>query len=453
MPYGANDPAVDQWGDQDGPVKVPPAEPDPVVDVQHLVDGANFLLDLPAGVPAVWGEDDRVLWARGESLLVFGPPGVGKTTLVGELLTAALGLSGPALGLPVSRAQRVLYLAMDRPQQIARALARRVGPEHRAVLAERLVVWKGPPPQDLARHPHLLVDMATEVGADVVVIDSLKDAAVGLSEDEVGSGWNRARQRVLAAGIELVELHHTVKRGANGTAPTSLADVYGSTWITSGAGSVIMLVGDAGDPVISLRHIKQPAAEVGPMTLVHDQDAGTMTADPGTDLLALVRKAGDTGVSAKQAAVVLSGKAKPDRRAVEKARRSLDQLARKGLVERQEGVRGGDGGGTATTWCTVPLSDHGSDQGPVSGTTDHEPTDRSRQNPSPQVRTDHGTDRAAHAPTDHDPHHPFRGGVVTVPVGDQDQRALRLVRDRLGGELIPAASLALLVDQAERVRR
>jgi hypothetical protein len=57
-----------------------------------------------------------------------------------------------------------------------------------------------------------------------VFIDSLKDAAIGLSEDEVAAAYNRGRQYLLAAGRELCELHHTVKRGQR--TPTA-ADIYG----------------------------------------------------------------------------------------------------------------------------------------------------------------------------------------------------------------------------------
>jgi hypothetical protein len=52
-------------------------------------------------------------------------------------------------GLPVSRWPRwpgkILYLAMDRPAQIARSLHRQFAVDHRGVLGDRLVVWKGPP--------------------------------------------------------------------------------------------------------------------------------------------------------------------------------------------------------------------------------------------------------------------------------------------------------------------
>ncbi len=63
-------------------------------------------------------------WVEGEALLIVGPSGVGKTTLTGQLVRARMGLGdGLVLGMPVSPGRRVLYLAMDRPAQIARATA------------------------------------------------------------------------------------------------------------------------------------------------------------------------------------------------------------------------------------------------------------------------------------------------------------------------------------------
>ena len=298
-----------------------------------FVTGGRFVLDAPDTVPAIWGEGDRVLWAEGESLVIAGPPGVGKTTLSGQVLRGRL-IGETVLGLPVQpTAKRVLYLAMDRPRQIARAIRRTLGDLERDLLDDRLVVWQGPPPVDVARHPEVLVGLAVTADADTVFVDALKDAAVGLSDDDVGAGYNRARQMLLAAGVELVENHHTVKRGANGGKPTSLADLYGSTWIASGAGSVVLLHGDAGDPVVELRHLKQPAAEVGPWKVQHDHEAGRSTIVGEVDLAAIAcQRPG--GITAKEAAVVLFGTDKPTTSQVEKARRRLKRLARDGhLIE------------------------------------------------------------------------------------------------------------------------
>ncbi len=421
MPYtGAPDP-VDPYADvpppdeeygysaassSSGPQEV--STEDTVADL--LVDGASFLLDIPEGVPAVWGAGDDVLWARGESCLLTGPTGVGKTTLLGLVLMALLGIGEPrVLGLPVVRARRVLYLAMDRPQQIARALSRRVRAEHRDTLAERLVVWKGPPPADLAKHPGMLAHLAEQAGADVVVIDSLKDAAIGLSDDEVGAGYNRARQLLLTNGVELAELHHVVKRGANGGPPTSLADVYGSTWITSGAGSVLALAGEAGDPIVGFRHLKQPANEVGPYRLLHDQDSGAMTVQHSADLLTLAAASGGGGLTAKRAAVAVFEKDTPTRAEIEKVRRKLDRLAKAGSLVRDEGQLGPDGGKPTATWHPVE-SNHASNHGTLFGPSNHGAVEQSRPDAESHVRAITDPITAITQGGNHDPTPPFMGG-------------------------------------------
>jgi len=415
--------------------EVDAAEPDTTYD-KLLVDGAAFILDIPPGIPAIWGSGDEVLWAEGESLLICGPPGVGKTTLAGLVLTALLGLRTDVLGLPVKPCTKVLYLAMDRPQQIARALARQVHAEHREVLAQRLVVWQGPPPSDLAKRPSRLAELAKAAGADVVILDSLKDAAVGLSEDEVGAGYNRARQLLLREGVELAELHHTVKRGGNGGAPTTLADVYGSTWITSGAGSAIMLSGEAGDPVVNLRHLKQPAAEVGPYSVLHDQTAGTMSIEHAADLVAIARASAPGGLTAKAAAMTITDKTDVSKSEVEKARRKLDRLAKGGLLAYREGSKGGDGGKTPGTWhATSPFTKPIHAPVPVQGVT--EQSRHARSETYPQVGAIHGTDHAMHAGAIHEPHCPRRGqGEGTTEPDEGTDPALALVQDVLGGVVI-----------------
>jgi replicative DNA helicase len=102
-----------------------------------LVPGDSFILDAPDHVPSVWGRGEHVLWAEGESLILAGSPGVGKTTVGGQLVRGRL-IGCDVLGLPVMPSSaRVLYLAMDRPRQIARALRRTLGDLPREVLAGR----------------------------------------------------------------------------------------------------------------------------------------------------------------------------------------------------------------------------------------------------------------------------------------------------------------------------
>jgi hypothetical protein len=248
----------------------------------------------------------------------------------------------------------VLYLAMDRPSQIARSLARQFGPEHREVLQKRVTFWKGPPPRDLAANPALLAKMAAYYGAGVVIVDSLKDAAVRLSEDAVGAQWNRARQHLLAQGCQILELHHSTKRGPAGAPISGVADIFGSTWLTSGCGSIVLMTGEPGDPVVGFRHVKQPAEEIGPYQLLHDQVAGHLAIDFQVDLVELVKAAGVDGLTAKDAATAIIGKEKPSSADVEKARRRLNQTVKDGLLVCIEGRRGSNPdsprGSTPAAW-------------------------------------------------------------------------------------------------------
>lgn len=297
---------------------------------ERRLTGSQFILDTPAEVPAVWGDGGRVLWARGEPLLIVGPAGVGKTTLAQQLTLARHGAGpGELLGLPVSTdARRVLYVAADRPAQAARSFRRMVGEGDRAAL-DHLAVHRGPLPFDLAATPAGLAEYAQSREAGTVVIDSLKDVALDLSKDETGSRVNLALQECVARGIEVAALHHQRKEQAGAGKPRSLADVYGSTWITAGAGSVIGLWGEPGDPVVELRHLKQPAAEVGPMRLAHDHAHGATSIHDAPDVLDLLKR-GQGGISAPDAARALFDISKPSQPQIEKARRKLDRFVENG---------------------------------------------------------------------------------------------------------------------------
>lgn len=302
----------------------------------RVIKGGSFLLDVPDLPPAIWGKGEDILWARGEALLIAGPQGTGKTTLAGQLLRAALGLgSRELLGLEVTpNIRRGLYLAMDRPKQTQRTLGRMFHEEERDFLDELLTFWVGPPPADIAANPETLVNLARDHDADMVFVDSLKDAAVGLAKDEVGAGYNRARQLALAEGIEIVELHHMVKNSPDGKAPRHLKDIFGSVWITAGVGSVLLLWGEAGDPVVEVHHLKQPMNEVGPLFMNHNRETGGTDVwhDPDADVVAVARAKGRAGIDAQAAAKALYGTDKPSRAQTEKARRKLADYTAKGLL-------------------------------------------------------------------------------------------------------------------------
>jgi AAA domain len=328
---------------------------DPVWGTRKPVDAAAWLFDEEDDTAAIWGNDEQILWAEGEALMIAGGQGLGKTTLAGQIIRAQLGLAADVLGLPVAplaQDGKILYLAMDRPRQIRRSMQRQFNATEWDHITGRFEIRPGPPAADMADNTTLLSRMAEAAGASVVYLDSLKDAAIGLSSDEVGAAYNRARQFTLANGVQVCELHHLIKRNPTGGAPNSLADIYGSVWLTSGAGSVILLTGDAGDPIIDFRHGKQPMDEVGPYRLLHDQATGHFTINFNVDLVDLVRATGVEGLTAKQAAEVLFDTKKPTRGEVEKARRRLDKSvdANPPLLVRMEGRKGGAVGGDPASY-------------------------------------------------------------------------------------------------------
>jgi len=304
--------------------------------------GGSFILDTSPEPEPIWGTASDVLMAEGEALIIAGGQGLGKTTLAQQLTLGRAGVAEYAelLGYPIQPGSgRVLYLAMDRPRQAARSFRRMVGEVMRDELDERLVIWQGPPPRDMAKHPALLLRMCQEAGADTAVIDSLKDAAVGLSDDEVGASYNRARQTAVAAGVQLIELHHNRKAisGAKGDR-LGVDDLYGSTWIPSGAGSVLLLSGAPGDPIVGLHHVKQPSAEVGPFKVIHDHAAGRSQVWHATDLVLLAGQ--PNGITSLDAASALFETEKPTPAERQKALRKLNRLADLGHVLKVSGDQG-----------------------------------------------------------------------------------------------------------------
>jgi hypothetical protein len=288
---------------------------------ERMVSGGSFLLDASAAVESLWGGEERVIWPDGEGLMLTGTQGVGKTTLAQQVVLSLIGV----LNAPVLDCQWSLNVASYTSQWTGRtrfgarsgdSAATNIGMcSMRSWSSGRgrlLRIW----PNTLRSSPKL----AEQADADVVVVDSLKDAAVGLSEDEVGAGWNRAAQGLLATGRNLLVLHHRKKQTKN--AWTGLDDIYGSTWLTSGMGSVVLLDGNPGDPLVEFRHLKFPVSEVGPMKVSHDQASGLMTVAEQVDLVAVAQAEGS--ITVKQAALLLFGST--SRNDVEKARRQTKSV-------------------------------------------------------------------------------------------------------------------------------
>jgi hypothetical protein len=304
------------------------------------VDGADWMFDPDAVESILWGAHDEILWAEGEALMIAGGMGLGKTTLAGMLVRGQLGLENTVLGLPIAKVDEpILYLAMDRPRQIRRSMKRQFSEDERPTIAGRLLMRPGPPIADLAVDPTLLARMAVEAGAGTVYVDSLKDAVVGLSEDATAAAYNRARQSLLAAGVQICELHHNRKANPNNGSTSGVNEVFGSTWLTSGAGSVIQLTGQPGDLVIKFNHVKTPADEVGPFHLHYDPDMGQMKV-VRFDYLKAVANAGPNGLTAEDAAAAVYERSRPSIPECKKTARALDKLVKAGMLTAMSGPRG-----------------------------------------------------------------------------------------------------------------
>jgi replicative DNA helicase len=322
--------------------------------MRHIVNGWDFVTKTGADKEPLWGTREHTAWAPGESLMIVGPPGVGKTSIAHQVVLARIGIRQTALGLPVAPAGRVLYLALDRPMQIARAMARTITASDEALLRERLVVWEGPLPATLDREPDLLAELAAAHKADTIVIDSLKDAISTMVDDALAVAYNNARSRALREGVQIMDLHHQRKsgqeavKGGTRTRP-KLDQVYGSTWLTSGVGSVLFVNGEAGDPAVTIHHLKTVTGEVGPLDVIHDHVLGTSHVEDTLEPITLLRNAA-TGMTVRDLASAMTGESNPSRGAVEKARRHLKTLVDSGLAIQEGGAAGGRGGGVQTRY-------------------------------------------------------------------------------------------------------
>lgn len=227
--------------------------------------GDTFLLDRETGVNCLWGRGQRVLWARGEPLYLAGGPGTGKSTLAQQLALRRAGVKGGLLlGFNVEPGPgRILYIAADRPKQIARSWRRMVGDEDRRALAETVVVHEGSPDFSISSTPeHLLPWVKGFPFVDTVFIDSLLDLAPAIGKDEDGAASaNAALQSLVARDIEVVVVHHDRKRDGE-RKNVRLDDVYGGRPISKGAGSVLYMDGEPGTLRGKVRHLKTPATRV-----------------------------------------------------------------------------------------------------------------------------------------------------------------------------------------------
>ncbi len=137
----------------------------------------------------MWGDGDNILWAEGESLIIAGPDGVGKTTVAGLIRApASASVTALVLGMAVTPGKQNVLLcrwtAPGRPGARCGACSPRpTGTSSSSGCGSGRDRPGRPRPQRPdARRAGSLAD------ADTIVVNSLKDAALKLADDETGSG-------------------------------------------------------------------------------------------------------------------------------------------------------------------------------------------------------------------------------------------------------------------------
>ena len=322
----------------------------------RLYDGVAWLEKTAHDIGAVWGTGDQVLWSSGEPFYLCGVPGAGKTTLALQIIESRIGLRSELLDMAITpTSSRVLYLAMDRPKQAARLLRRIYSDDDAEQWRDRLVVHDGPPPFDLTKEPDKLYLYAAEVGADTVIVDSLKDLASDLSDGTIGAQLNTAFQYCVSGGVEVLVLHHPRKGEKPSSKPEGLADMYGAAWLGAGAGSVAFLVvKESGDEIATIKHVKQPAEPVN-IGIIHDHDTGRSRRDREGEWnpVAWLRNRGTPGTVAEGTTARLGRVG--DKSETQRTRRILDGLVNSGTLRKLEaGSRGGSGGGAEGARYDLP---------------------------------------------------------------------------------------------------
>lgn len=225
------------------------------------------------GVPA---RDGVMAWAENQGTIIAGPPGTGKSTIALQVILRRVGLlQGPVLGLPVTVDKRpVMYLALDRADQIRQSARRMIPDDISDEENARLLIIDALPLGVDLREVSTFIGWLKARHATCVVVDSAKDLGFDLNDSAEGQAFNFMVQATLRAGIQILVTHHSRKTPRGDRKPLTLNDLHGSQWVAAGAGSVLMLDGEAGPQPKRLFHVKPLSVPMSPLAIELNHETG-----------------------------------------------------------------------------------------------------------------------------------------------------------------------------------
>lgn len=251
-----------------------------------MAEPVNVLDFLSAGPDPVetciWGipQTGGVMgWAENQGLIIAGPPGTGKSTIALQVVLRRTGiLGGEVLGMPVRVDHHpMVYLALDRADQIRQSVRRMIPAGADRAAIERLLMIDCLPPTVDLRQPETFIGWLQENKASAVVVDSAKDLGFDLNDSSEGQAFNFLVQATLRARIQILVTHHSRKVPRGDRKPLTLNDLHGSQWVAAGAGSVLMLDGEAGPRPKRLVHVKPLTVPLAPLSLELDTETGELS--------------------------------------------------------------------------------------------------------------------------------------------------------------------------------
>ena len=207
------------------------------------------------------------------------------------------------------------------------------------LLAETPRHWKGAAPvRSREVRSGALADFVESHRAGTLMIDSVKDMTVGLSDDVQRCQFNMAIEEGHRPRHRVLSNHHQRKAQAEKKRPDTLDDVYGPRGLPQATEACCLLWGKPNDPIVTLHHVKSPRMR-------SDRSNSRSTSSKEADSPRRRNRAGTAGcrrhdgLEAADAARQVYETDKPSAARREKIRRQLEELVKGGVATSQKGIK------------------------------------------------------------------------------------------------------------------